>query len=444
MRRNSTVHAGVRTVCAACLILFASSACGRDGESTARRAATVRDSADIEIVENYDPVWTEETRWSIDSVPSLTIGVEEGDPMLEFYRLSTVRQLEDGRIVAMNAGTNELRYFSSDGTYMCSSGRRGAGPGDFENMGWLQVLGGDTLIVYSSGGGPRLSLIDPEGVFRRTLSVPRVDDVQFAQPHGFLSKRVLVMRSSRAYTPDNVTSGTHRDSSILILVAEGGSEIARIGPVPNFEAAVVRTETSMTVTGLIFGKSLVLGYGQGRLYLGTNQSYEIAEYDTLAQLRRLIRLERQPEPVTADHIARAESSRLADAESDAERASARALMDQMEFPSTMPFYNSMLVDSEGNLWVRRYAYFSTAGTWDLFDPEGQLLGEVLTPGNFRPNVITSQEMLGIARDELGVERIQKFEIIKPGEPRADGSNASEGAGPSDAEPGVYRRCGTPA
>ncbi len=56
MRRNSTVHAGVRTVCAACLILFASSACGLDGESTARRVATVRDSADIEIVENYDPI----------------------------------------------------------------------------------------------------------------------------------------------------------------------------------------------------------------------------------------------------------------------------------------------------------------------------------------------------------------------------------------------------
>jgi hypothetical protein len=198
----------------------------------------------------------------------------------------------------------------------------------------------------------------------------------------------------------------------------------------------------MTVMPIIFGRSLSLGYAKAKLYLGTNHQYEIAEYDTLARLRRLIRLERAAEPVTADHIARAESSRLANARSDAARATARALMDQMEYPSTMPFYNTLLVDSQGNLWVRRYAYFAEISTWDVFDPAGRLLGAVPMPRGFWPNVITNRELLGRSRDEFGVERLQKFRLIKPGESEIGQAVISEPNRASETTPIAYRRCGT--
>jgi hypothetical protein len=226
-----TCWSGMRAAGAAFLLFVMLNACVLNGERSNARRALVRDSAGVEIVENRDPIWTDETRWSIDATPSLTIGVEEGDPLLEFYQLSDVRQLGDGRIVAMNAGTNELRFFSADGSYLCSSGRQGAGPGDFENMSWLQLLSDDTIVVYSSGGGPRLSLIDAAGVFQHTLPMPRVEDAQVARPDGFLSDGVLVMRVGTLYTTE-VTSGTHRATSVLILFDRGGKELGRIGPMP--------------------------------------------------------------------------------------------------------------------------------------------------------------------------------------------------------------------
>ncbi len=176
-------------------LLLAVAACGDSSEAKGTRPAAVRDSAGVRIVESLDPQWSAEARWTIDSVPALLIGVAEGDPEQEFFRLNDARRLSDGRIVAANGGTSELRYFSADGAYLCSSGRQGAGPGEFDRISWLQVIGGDTLIVHSDGGGGRLSVVGPNGAFFRTIPIPRVPGVQFATPMGMLSSRAMLLRS---------------------------------------------------------------------------------------------------------------------------------------------------------------------------------------------------------------------------------------------------------
>jgi hypothetical protein len=197
------------------------------------------------------------------------------------------------------------------------------------------------------------------------------------------------------------------------------------------------------VTALIFGKFLVLGFGDGRFYVGTNARYEISEHDTLGRLIRSIRLERQPDPVTTDAIAQAESARMANVRNDALRASTRALLDQMQYPSTMPYYSGMLVDSEGHLWVGRYAYGPGPRVWDVFDPQGQWLGDVRMPDRFTPRAIGESEVLGIARDELDVQRVQAHRIVKPEAERIERSTPRRGAGPDIEEtPSTYRACGT--
>jgi hypothetical protein len=422
------------------LSLCALSACTTNGDGESP-AATVRDSAGVEIVENRDVGWSEGERWTVDSTPLLTIGIEEGDPQLEFYRLLDVRQLADGRIVAMNAGTNELRYFSPDGAYLCSSGQKGAGPGDFENMGWLQLLGGDTVLVRSQSGADRLSVVGPDGAFVRTISVPRVEDAQFAMPTGLLTRNVLVMQTGRSYSI-GVPSGTYRDSAVLVLLNPEGQEVGRIGPLPRSEASVVATDNSISVTSRLFGRFLALGFGDGRLYTGTNDRYEIAEYDTTARLRRLIRLDRQQTPVTADIVAHAESSWLATSGPGAARARTQQHLDQMKIPSTLPSYSRMLVDVDSNLWVLRYAYQETASTWDAFNRQGHLLGSITLPDGFRPHMITASSILGVVTGDLGVQRVQLLRLIKSGGSGAGSARAKGSTSESEPPPTIYRRCGT--
>lgn len=424
------------------LLGLAASACDGPGEISATRLAVVRDSAGVQIVENRDPLWTADTRWTIDSAPSLTIGVEEGDPQREFFRLIDVHRLSDGRFAALNAGTSELRYFSPEGAYLCTSGGEGAGPGEFEQMSWMQLLDGDSLLVHSFGGGGRLSLIGPDGSFVRTLTIPRVPDVQYVRPNGVLSDGALVLRSGRSYGM-GVTSGTHSDSAILII-HDGDAERARIGPLPSNQATVVRSENSMTVTSLVFGKSLLTGFGTGLLYVGTSERYEISAHDTLGRLTRSIRLDRVPEPVTATAIAHAESTRLASAQTENERAMSKALFEQMDFPETMPSYAEILVDRSGNVWVARYDYLPGPRTWDVFNAEGQLLGAVRLPEGFRLRMISDGEIIGISRDDLDVQRIQAFRISKPGDSaRSSSESGRPGDAPDDAVASAYRACKAP-
>lgn len=132
-----------------------------------------------------------------------------------------------------------------------------------------------------------------------------------------------------------MTSGTPSDSALL-LIFDDATEVARIGPLPSNQSAVVASENRMTVTALVFGKSLITGFGTGLFYVGTNERYEISAHDTLGRLTRSIRLDRAPEPVTAAAIAHAESTRLASAQSENARATTKALFEQMDFPATMP------------------------------------------------------------------------------------------------------------
>jgi hypothetical protein len=49
----------------------------------------------------------------------------------------------------------------------------------------------------------------------------------------------------------------------------------------------------------------------------------------------------------------------------------------------------------------------------VFDPDGRWLGGVETPVAYRIYQIGADFLLGRHRDDLGVERIRLYELIKP-------------------------------
>src|SRR5690606_11814210 len=105
----------------------------------------VRDSAGITIVESIldraTPFCTVATE------PTVTIGTTDGAPEYQLFRTFGAARLSDGRIAVVNQGSQELRFYDSDGLYLAASGGEGDGPGEFRNAFTLAVLPGDTLWV---------------------------------------------------------------------------------------------------------------------------------------------------------------------------------------------------------------------------------------------------------------------------------------------------------
>jgi hypothetical protein len=84
----------------------------------------------------------------------------------------------------------------------------------------------------------------------------------------------------------------------------------------------------------------------------------------------------------------------------------------MPLPETMPAYRQFLVDDEGNLWVAEYKRRGEQPSWAVFDPEGQFLGNVDTPADGRVSHIGSDFVLGIWDDEMDVQQVRMYRLVK--------------------------------
>jgi hypothetical protein len=142
------------------------------GEGIIRAAAwegTVRDSAGIEIIENFGtPLWREEETWRLTEL--VRIGAAEGAPEYEFGRISGIAVLSDRRIVVADAMAHELRFFTPEGVHEQSVGRQGQGPGEFgDGLLYPSVGPGDTLVVFDRGN-QQAHLIAPDGTWLESYS----------------------------------------------------------------------------------------------------------------------------------------------------------------------------------------------------------------------------------------------------------------------------------
>ena len=121
-------------------------------------AAIVHDSAGIEIIESLSPAWDAGSSWTVAGTPEIVLGgfddMIDADSAHLVWRIGDVVALSDGRIAFLSRGEKNVLVFESSGTFLRSIGRVGQGPGEFRNPDHLQVLPGDTLVVWDFMLGP--------------------------------------------------------------------------------------------------------------------------------------------------------------------------------------------------------------------------------------------------------------------------------------------------
>lgn len=98
----------------------------------------------------------------------------------------------------------------------------------------------------------------------------------------------------------------------------------------------------------------------------------------------------------------------------AARRHIRDLLDQTPFPEHFPPYQRLMIDEGDNLWVQGFeAPGDAAVSWSVFDPTGVWLGVVRMPQAFRMLDVGKDYALGVYEDELNVEYVRLYPLIKP-------------------------------
>jgi hypothetical protein len=396
--------------------LFASSAalliaCGNEDQRPPGPA--LRDSAGVQIVENTGYRWPEGRGWRLSDEPSVDIGVLDGDPNYQLFRVVGAVRLSDGRLVVANSGTNELRFYDPSGTYVVTSGRRGGGPGEFGGLSWLGTSEDDSLLTYD-WPNRRISVFDADGGFARGFVLRELSHAPPSHVHPApLADGSLLVGAQRFFSTGPLTTGAYHDT-IFHLVFDGEGVLAdTVGRHAGAELYVAAVGEQIDLMPLPFGRSAHAAPWRDGFFFGSGASYEIAYFSRTGGLFRLVRKTHTGTQVTPAHIRRYVEAQLEGIDDESERRFMESLFAEVPFPETMPAYQGLLVDAEGHLWVREYQPSGEEHLrWTVFDPEAVMLGVVETPPRFRVYQIGSDFVLGRWTDDLDVEHVQLYQLLK--------------------------------
>jgi hypothetical protein len=385
--------------------------------------ASTRDSAGISVVVNSGPAWATGRGWTV--VDSPLVDIVDVDHVLGPVRLS------DGRLAIGNAGTNEVRIYDAGGALLKTSGRPGSGPGEYQNLVGIWAGPADSLMV-SDILVRRLTVLDREGNFGRSFSLGGGGggfrsingSVDFAVPLGWLADGSIV-GLSQTFTMNAVRDGIFRDTVTIVRYGPDGTARDTVGrfPGPEMEQMTITMGTrSMAAPSPVpLGKQFVGAARGDRFYVSVNNAWEIQVRALDGALKRLIRTDGTPTPITPTDV---EANRQEMREQMEGQPMMRnvpepikkqltARVDQAKYPTTFAWFAAILTDGDGNLWAQEVSPSSkTVQRYAVVDSSGRFLGRVTMPPGFRPSTIGSDAVYGVWKDADDVEHVRAYPLRK--------------------------------
>jgi hypothetical protein len=395
------------------------SACATD--VTPADGFAVYDSAGIHIVENAGPMWSEISAWTLAAEPSVEIGADQADSTQHLFGVTGAERLGDGRIVIANSGTKELRVFDVRGAFVQAVGRSGDGPGEFGTLHRLYRCGKDSLAVDELR---RVSHFDAQGHFVRTEHIGRRpgDGIQHMEAISADCAAILVLDREPLVPPFG--RGIFHQKQTLYWTATDGKRDT-IASFPGRERVTVTLPGfGAAPAPLPWGKEPVWTTDGEVVYLGMADDFEVRAFDRHGALRTIIRWAAERQPVTrADRALFAERREAFLEKNPGEARLTPELAAYPTLPMEKPAYSRLLLDDEGNLWVRQYPRSETGTpgaplprrdenpeSWWVFDPSGRLLGTIRIPSALKVLAIRGGHVVALWLDQDEVERVRLYPL----------------------------------
>ena len=149
-----------------------------------------------------------------------------------------------------------------------------------------------------------------------------------------------------------------------------------------------------------------LAVGADRIYAADGIDFEITVFDLAGDSVLHFEREHESSPLTPAIFLEAAGEWLPGVE-------------ESDIPSfspdqTLPAISDLIVDDGGNLWAEEYQVDPLIGrSWSVFNSDGAWIAEVEMPSRFEPFHIGADFVLGVAQDELDVERVELYRLSKP-------------------------------
>ena len=358
--------------------------CGKQDETY-----TVEIVGGVRHVHNLSPAWGDELRVGLEFVQRIG-GIDVVDENYMLHQPRDVAIDSDGNIYVLDAGNFRIQKYSPEGNYLDTYGRRGQGPGEFENPVSIDI-DSDGNISVADQGNNRVIVLSPEGRELRTFKFgSTVTPFRFLNSGEIVTGIItcgIVIRPIQQYN-------SIRKSAVFIFNVEG-ELIKTFCEQHDFEDNYTNTVGNSIYFALSNNDNIFLTFA----YQNRIEKYT-ADGECIFSADRPLNFE-------IDVTQRSELRISPD-------GSVYVQLPEMKFVST-----SIGVDYNDRVWVMTYRKQRVLDDpepyleLEIYDNNGILLGEFPWTEDFNPDV-NSFHMFGdrvFFRDEEGVS-IYEYRIVE--------------------------------
>ena len=388
-------------------------------------AAEVVDSAGVTIVTSLpgDAVYAE-----LAAEPSLSIGALEGAEELLFDGVVSVVRDGEGNLIVADNGAGEIRVFDAAGGHLRSFGGRGEGPEEFQALVGAWPLP-DGSIVAADRRLQRISRFDSRGALLGTATLSDVGAMAMLTPVGLAGSETFLSRV-RPFTMPSMTDamrsleeafeGDSAPPEYFLRFSLDGMPVDTLAQHPGVmmsaRASGSGAEMSLELLRIPFSPEPVASGSLNGVAITGGTEYEVSVFDDTGALNRIVRLAEAPTARTDEHLeAYVRGSGNLFAQDEASIRQMVANYQEMPLPESLPAYTDLRIADSGEVWARRHSMRGASTIrWDVFDADGHYLGLVEVPSSFLIEEVNRGQVIGVSRDEFGVERVEVRELTLSG------------------------------
>lgn len=331
------------------------------------------------------------------------VQVEASSAELDLSSVETMDVDSRGRIFLGDRLRSAVVVLSPDGRPLRTIGRAGAGPGEFGYVRNVQILPGDSLMVYDAEHY-RLTVFAPDS--SGAAYVRNFAGGPGAQPPNWVEKlpgeRAFFATHRQAYSAAQDPADDYRRIQVVRLLEwDGRTRRDSVLMIPAGQPLIARQGRQVAATANPFGRpGLVRAGPQGRLFYGWGDSLTIAIHDLTGQRVGGFSLPHAGPPVTqADVEAAGEGL---------DEVLQRALREAA--PERWPAFRNVVVDDTGHLWVGLLAPAGEPTRWTAFDEQGNARCVAPLPPNVDLRLVRGGRAYAVETDEMDVPRVVVYRV----------------------------------
>jgi len=349
----------------------------------------------IKVIKNPKEPLYGEIKFELEE--DLIIGREDDENYM-FYDFIKPGIDSEGNIFILDHGNCRIQKYDKNGNYLQTIGRKGQGPGEFEDPFVIYLDSEDVIYVYDNRR-PYINIFEKDGNFERAIRLP-----SFTFHFGIAKNRNILM----IYTLHSPKKRREGKKSIVLINKEGN---------------IIKTIASYPYKL----PPMIKGHGPGNPYshelyffpasdggavYGHSSEYKLFVLNDSGNLSYIVERDKSPEPIT-----KKDKDRLVDRYLElqkrlpkGEKLSRSEVKRAYIFPRFKPFFSGIMSDDKGRIYVGGYDSKDGRAYFDLFNKEGYYIYKI-KPSPPYPRIIKKGYIYSVGRDRgTDYVKVKRFKI----------------------------------